>query len=215
MLAPAESAPLAQRLITDTFLKQRIEPGQLWRAAIRIYRVNIQHWRALLLADLGVTKTHSRLYTSDDNPFSEAQFKTMRYRSDFPERFRSLEEARAFCQRFFPCDNSEHHHAGIGLMLLAAVHKGWAELIHQDRHQVLMTAYTAHPERFISQPPPSLRLPRATWGYRLFRRRVDSDGTGTTIASGADLQGIHNSEGIGTRGCLAIRDPGSNRRGLH
>lgn len=82
-------------------------------------------------------------------------------------------------------------------MLLTAVHKGRAELIDQDRHQMLMTAYTAYPECFVSQPPPSLRLPCATWGSRLFRRRVDSDGTGTTIASGAHLQGIHNGEGIG------------------
>lgn len=96
MLAPAESATLAQWLITDTCTKQQIEPGQLTLHADRGTSMTSKPV-ALLLADLGVTKTHSRPYTSDDNPFSEAQFKTLKYRPDFPERFGSLEDVRVFC----------------------------------------------------------------------------------------------------------------------
>ena len=108
---------------------------------------------ALLLADLGVTRSHSRPQVSNDNPFSEAQFKTLKYRPEFPERFGSIEDARVFCQRFFSWYNGEHHHSGIGLMTPAAVHDGRAATMRDARQQVLMTAYAAHPERFVRQPP--------------------------------------------------------------
>lgn len=152
MLAPAESATLAQWLITDTCTKQQIEPGQLTLHADRGTSMTSKPV-ALLLADLGVTKTHSRPYTCDDNPFSEAQFKTLKYRPDFPERFGSLEDARVFCQMFFSWYNGEHRHAGIGLMTPAAVHEGGANTIRAARQQVLSAAYATHPERFVRKPP--------------------------------------------------------------
>ena len=118
---------------------------------------------ALLLADLGVTKTHSRPYTSTDNPYSEAQFKTLKYRPEFPERFGCLMDARAFCRPFFHWYNTEHRHTGLALLTPEAVHYGRAEEVIQARHRVLETAYEAHPERFVRKPPAPLRLPEAVW----------------------------------------------------
>ena len=161
MIAPAESAVLAQRFIKDTCEKQQIGTGQLTLHADRGSSMKSKPV-ALLLADLGVTKTHSRPYTSDDNPFSEAQFKTLKYRPDFPERFGCLEDARVFCQRFFAWYNGEHRHAGIGLMTPAAVHEGRAATMRAARQQVLTTAYAAHPERFVRKPPqPPILPPRS------------------------------------------------------
>src|SRR5436309_2218641 len=111
---------------------------------------------ALLLADLGVTKTHSRPHVSNDNPFSEAQFKTLKYRPEFPGRFGSIQDARAHAHVFFPWYNTEHHHAGLGLLTPADVHHGLAEQRVAARAIVLATAYAAHPERFpggLPQPP--------------------------------------------------------------
>ena len=167
MVAPAESAGLAQRLIKDTCEKQQIGTGQLTLHADRGSSMTSKPV-AWLLADLGVTKTHSRPYTSDDNPFSEAQFKTLKYRPDFPERFGSLEDARAFCQTFFAWYNGEHRHAGIGLMTPAAVHAGQAATMRDARQRVLLTAYAAHPERFVRNAPPTGAASR---GSGLTRRR--------------------------------------------
>src|SRR5208337_5062776 len=118
---------------------------------------------ALLLADLGVTKTHSRPHVSDDNPFSESQFKTLKYRPGFPDRFGSIEDARAFCQGFFPWYNSEHHHGGIGLLTPEAVHYGQAEQIQARRQEVLLRAYQQTPERFVRREPRPPSLPTAVW----------------------------------------------------
>jgi len=196
MLASAESAALAQQLITDTCLKQQIEPGHLTLHADRGASMTSKPV-AWLLADLGITKTHSRPYTSDDNPFSEAQFKTLKYRPDFPDRFGSLDEARAFCQRFFPWYNGEHRHAGIGLMPPAAVHEGRAELMRTARQQVLMTAYAAHPERFVRKPPQPPHLPHAVWINPPTKESTAQEGVGTTIAPGADHRVALNRDGIG------------------
>jgi len=191
MLASAESAALAQQLITDTCVKQQIKPGHLTLHADRGASMTSKPV-ALLLADLGITKTHSRPYTSDDNPFSEAQFKTLKYRPDFPERFGSLEEARAFCQRFFPWYNGEHRHAGIGLMPPAAVHEGRADQMRTARHQVLRTAYAAHPERFVRKPPQPPHLPHAVWINPPTKQATAQNGVGTTIAPGADPRVVLN-----------------------
>src|SRR5438128_9558699 len=118
---------------------------------------------ALLLADLGVTKSHSRPHCSNDNPYSEAQFKTLKYRPEFPEHFGSLEDARAFCQRFFRWYNHQHRHSGIGYHAPADVHHGRAEQVRQARAQVLQAAYVAHPERFVRQAPVPPALPGAVW----------------------------------------------------
>jgi len=118
---------------------------------------------ALLLSDLGVTKTHSRPQVSDDNPFSESQFRTLKYRPDFPERFGCIADARAFCRPFFRWYNTEHRHSGIGLLTPEAVHYGRASDLLAERQRVLTAAYLAHPERFVGRPPTPPALPPAVW----------------------------------------------------
>lgn len=162
MIASGESAVLAEKLIQETCLKQEIQRGQLLIHADRGASMKSKPV-ALLLSDLGVTKTHSRPHTSNDNPYSEAQFKTLKYRPDFPERFGSLEDARAFCKDFFTWYNLEHHHSGIGLMTPQVVHYGLAQDVFRAREKVLLTAYEAHPERFVRKAPAPLRLPQAVW----------------------------------------------------
>jgi len=118
---------------------------------------------ALLLSDLGITKTHSPPYTSDDKPFSESQFKTLKYRPDFPERFGCIEDSRSFCQDLFPWYNIEHHHSGIGLLTPETVHYGLAEATQKARGEVLSAAYEAHPERFVKKCPAPPTVPAAVW----------------------------------------------------
>ena len=118
---------------------------------------------AQLLADLGVTKSHSRPHVSDDNPYSEAQFKTLKYRPDFPQRFGSLEDGRSFCRQFFEWYNTEHRHSGVGFMTPASVHCGLAKEIENERNGVLASAYLRHPERFVRREPRAPRLPEAVW----------------------------------------------------
>jgi putative transposase len=162
MVAARESAALAQRLIQETCAKQGIAPGKLTIHADRGSSMTSKPV-ALLLADLGITKTHSRPYNSNDNPYSEAQFKTLKYRPEFPERFSSIEEARALCQAFFPWYNTEHHHSGIGLLTPQTLHYGRAEPVIAARQAVLTAAYAAHPERFVNQPPRPPTVPTAAW----------------------------------------------------
>jgi len=162
MIAPAESATLAERLIGDTCAKQNIGRGQLTLHADRGSSMKSKPV-ALLLSDLGVTKTHSRPYTSDDNPYSEAQFKTLKYRPDFPERFGGIEDSRSFCQDFFPWYNKEHRHTGIGLLTPEAVHYGLAKDIQIARGKVLLSAYELHPERFVKKVPVPPAVPDAAW----------------------------------------------------
>ena len=118
---------------------------------------------ALLLADLGVTKSHSRPHCSNDNPYSEAQFKTLKYRPEFPDRFGSIEDARAFCQHFFRWYNQDHRHSGLGFHTPADVHFGRAAYTQAERARVLEAAYAAHPERFVRQPPLPPLLPGPAW----------------------------------------------------
>jgi putative transposase len=162
MIAPAESAVLAERLIGESCAKQNIGRGQLTIHADRGSSMKSKPV-ALLLSDLGITKTHSRPHTSDDNPYSEAQFKTLKYRPDFPERFGSIEDSRSFCQDFFPWYNDEHRHTGIGLLTPEAVHYGLAQDIQIARGKVLRAAYEAHPERFVKRIPVPPILHEAVW----------------------------------------------------
>src|SRR5215210_7020451 len=162
MIAERESATLAEELIAETCARQGIQPDQLTIHADRGSSMTSKSV-AFLLADLGVTKTHSRPHVSNDNPYSEAQFKTLKYRPGFPDRFASIEEARAFCQDFFRWYNAEHRHAGIGLMAPEVVHYGQAQDAYDARAQVLATVYAAHPERFVRQPPRPPQLPTAAW----------------------------------------------------
>ena len=162
MVAECESATLAEELIAATIEKEGIEPGQLTIHADRGSSMKSKAV-ALLLSDLGVTKTHSRPHVSNDNPFSEAHFKTLKYRPDFPERFGSLEDARVFCRRFFEWYNNRHRHSGIGLMTPADVHHGRALGVRAIRAQALDAAYLLHPERFVRKPPEPPELPTAVW----------------------------------------------------
>lgn len=162
MVAQAESAVLAEKLIKETCVKQGIVKGQLTIHADRGSSMKSKPV-ALLLADLGVTKTHSRPHTSDDNPYSEAQFKTMKYRPDFPARFGSLQDSRSFCQVFFPWYNTEHRHTGIGLLTPEVVHYGLAGEVIKARSEVLRAAYEAHPERFVKRMPVPPSVPLAAW----------------------------------------------------
>jgi putative transposase len=162
MLASRESAVLAEKLIADTCFKQRIGRDQLTLHADRGSSMTSKPV-AFLLADLGVTQSHSRPHVSNDNPFSEAQFKTLKYRPDFPARFPSIEAARAHCQRFFGWYNDAHRHSGLGLHTPSDVHHGLAHQVRAQRGLVLDAAYHAHPERFVRQPPQPPRIPTNSW----------------------------------------------------
>jgi putative transposase len=162
MVAPHESAPLAEKLIAETCERQGIQPGQLTVHADRGSSMRSK-LVAQLLADLGVTKTHSRPHVSNDNPFSEAGFKTLKYRPDFPERFGCIEDARAYCVDFFAWYNGEHYHSGLGLQTPDDVHHGRAQRVIDERAAVLAAAHAAHPERFVRGVPTPPALPTEVW----------------------------------------------------
>jgi putative transposase len=162
MVAPRETAELAKRLIADTCRKQGIVPGTLTIHADRGTSMTSKPV-ALLMADLGVTKTHSRPHVSDDNPYSESQFKTLKYRPEFPERFGSIEDSRAFGQTFFTWYNQEHHHSGIAMLTPEMLHYGMAANVISQRQQVLDAAYERNPERFTHARPMHPPQPTAAW----------------------------------------------------
>lgn len=162
MVAHRESATLAERLITTCCERQGILPDQLTIHADRGSAMTSKSV-ALLLADLGVTKTHSRPHVSNDNPYSEAQFKTLKYRPDFPARFGALQDARSHCEGFFRWYNNHHRHSGIGLLTPFDVHHYLAEERRAQRAAVLRAAYRATPERFVRQLPVPPALPTAAW----------------------------------------------------
>jgi len=162
MVATCESAALAEKLIAETCAKQVITRGQLSVHAGRGSSMTSKPV-ALLLAGLGVTQSHSRPHVPDDNPYSEAQFKTLKYRPGFPARFGSIEAARKHCQDFFPWYNNEHRHGGLGLHTAADVHHGRARAVQAARADVLTAAYHARPERFVRKPPDPPKLPGTSW----------------------------------------------------
>ena len=162
MIAYRETAALAKELIEQSCVQQKIAPGQLTIHADRGAAMTSKSL-ALFLADLGVVKTHSRPHVSDHNPFSEAHFKTMKYRPQYPDRFGSIQDARRFCQEFFPWYNQQHHHSGLNLLTPATVHYGLAAQLISQRQTVLDAAYQAHPERFVRSPPLHPSLPDAVW----------------------------------------------------
>ena len=162
MVAHRESNQLAQQLIGETCAKENIAPGTLTIHADRGTSMKSKPV-ALLLADLGVTKTHSRPHVSNDNPFSEAQFKTLKYRPEFPDRFGGPQDARAFCGPFFGWYNHDHHHTGLGLLTPADVHYGRATAVLARRQAVLTAAWEANPERFVRRPPVPQTPPAAVW----------------------------------------------------
>jgi putative transposase len=162
MLATREAASLAERLLAEAIAAQQVEADTLTVHADRGTSMTSKPV-AMLLADLGVTRSHSRPHVPDDNPYSESQFKTLKHHPTFPDRFGCIQDARAFCQRFFDWYNQEHYHSGIALLTPADVHYGRAEQILTARAAVLEGAFAAHPERFVRKPPTPPRLPEAVW----------------------------------------------------
>ncbi len=162
MVARRESATLARDLIEASCQKQEINPDQLTVHADRGASMQSK-MVALLLSDLGITKSHSRPHVSNDNPYSEAQFKTMKYRPEYPDRFGCPEDARVWARDFFDWYNFQHHHTGLGLLTPAMVHYGQAIQIQSARQHVLESAFDAHPERFVRGIPNAPALPEAVW----------------------------------------------------
>jgi putative transposase len=162
MIAEVESSDLARQLIAATALKQDIQPDQL-----TLHADNGAPMRgkplSQLLVDLGISKSHNRPHTSDDNPFSEAHFKTMKYRPDYPDRFASLAEAQEWVRHFFAWYNEQHYHSGLNLLTPASVHYQEAPVVQQNRHAVLLAAYAAHPNRFVRGQPIVKGAPAAVW----------------------------------------------------
>jgi putative transposase len=162
LIAEHESAELAQELIAETFRKQGLLKGAVTLHADRgspmIAKTLVQ-----LFSDLGVTESHSRPHLPDDNPYSEAHFKTLKYRPDYPDRFGSAPDARAWAHAFFTWYNEEHHHSALGLLTPAVVHAGQAPAVRRERQRVLAAAYAAHPERFVKGAPVAGALPEEVW----------------------------------------------------
>ena len=161
MVAQREAGVLARRLIAETIERQGIERGQLTIHADRGSSMRSKPV-AMLLSDLGVTKSHSRPYCASDNPYSESQFKTMKYRPEFPDRFGSAQDARSFGGVFFPWYNTEHYHSGLGWMTPHDVHFGLCEA-KRRRAVVLAEAYAKTPERFVHGMPIPAELPKEVW----------------------------------------------------
>jgi putative transposase len=157
-VADAESATLFRPLFEDAIAKHNVPRGQLTLHADRGAPMKAKA-TAFLLADLGVTRSHNRPHTSNDNPFSESHFKTLKYQPRFPQRFGSIDDARNFCRRFFDWYNQDHHHTGIGLMTPDQVHFGQVDAVHAARQVALDRAFAAHPARLTRRPCPSPNLP--------------------------------------------------------
>jgi putative transposase len=161
-LAHKESSEIASRLIRESVDKQSVAEDELTIHSDRGPSMT-SHSVAQLLGTLGITKSHNRPYVSNDNPFSESQFKTMKYHSQFPGRFGGFDDALAFCRDFFPWYNNEHYHTGIGLLTPTSLHYGEAQKILQARQATLDAAYRAHPERFVKGRPATSDIPSAVW----------------------------------------------------
>ena len=162
MVARCESAALASRLIGESLKKQAIQSGKLIIHSDRGAPMRAKTL-ALLMTDLGVEQSFSRPHVSDDNPFSEAQFKTVKYRPDFPDRFGSLEDTRTHMTALFDWYNNRHRHSGIAWLTPADVHFGRAEAVRAKRAVVLQNAYQRHPERFVHEQPTPTHLPSEVW----------------------------------------------------
>lgn len=162
LIAEQESAEFAELLIAETCTKQDIEPGQLTLHSDRGSPMKSK-LVSQLLVDLGIIKSHSRPHISDDNPFSEAQFKTLKYRPDYPDRFADLPHAQQWGRAVFTWYNDQHYHSALGLLTPTSVHYGQAQTILVQRQQVLQTAYAAHPERFVKGMPLVPAPPKKVW----------------------------------------------------
>ena len=161
-VAPSESGELAKELIEDAVARHQVPPDQLTIHADRGSSMT-SNQVAELLNFLGIKRSHSRPHVSNDNPYSEAQFKTLKYCPSFPERFGSIADARAFCETFFNYYNHDHRHSGIGYHTPASVHYGTAEEVRTQRTETLEAAYAANPARFRHRKPEPPSLPTIAW----------------------------------------------------
>lgn len=175
-VADAESAALFRPLLDDAIAKHHVPPGQLTLHADRGGPMKAKA-TALLLADLGVTRSHNRPHTSNDNPFSESHFKTLKYQPRFPKRFGCIEDAKSFCRSFFGWYNKDHHHAGIGLMTPDQVHYGQTDAVHAARQDTLDRAFRENPQRFVNKPPSPPNKPTAAWINPPVPRRATTEDT--------------------------------------
>lgn len=187
LLATRESAALAKHLIEETCRRQGIDPGQLITHSDRGPSMTSKPV-ALLLSDLGITKSLSRPYTSNDNPYSEANFKTLKYTPGFPDRFGSIQDGRGYCQPLFEWYNTKHHHSGIGMMTPEAVHYGFAPVIIAARQKTLDKAFALHPERFVRNPPSHQEVPQQVWINPPKTKTDLQVAPGSTIVAPGDLR---------------------------
>ena len=194
MVAAHENARLAQRLIDATYRKQGIGPNQLTIHADRGAPMRSK-LVAELFSDLSIDASHSRPRVSNDNPFSEAQFRTFKYRPEFPDRFGAIEHARSVSRHLFAWYNDAHHHSGLSYLTPADVHYGRAATRLEVRHHTRLAAYAAHPERFVQGPPRRETLPTTVW-INPPTKSTGQDAPGTTIVTPDDLQhgGIDGSQ---------------------
>ena len=162
MIADRENSAHAKELIQETAERQNIQPDQVTLHSDRGTPMTSKTM-AQLLADLSITKSLSRPQISNDNPYSESNFKTLKHNPWFPESFGSLEDAKCFCRSFFNWYNNQHRHSGIGFVTPAQFHYGLAAQIIEKRKIVLIAAYAKNPERFVSKVPTPGKLPRAAW----------------------------------------------------
>lgn len=162
LIADRESETLARELITETILRQEIIPGTLTLHADRGSSMK-SNTVAQLLMNLSVKKTHSRPHVSNDNPYSESAFKTLKYRPDFPDRFGCIQDAKAHCRRFFSWYNSQHHHCGIAMLTPEQLHYGTWKTVIKEREKVLTQAFMIHPERFVKGLTKIKTAPTAVW----------------------------------------------------
>ena len=204
MLAYRESAELAKKLIEQTLQRHNIEPGSLTVHADRGAPMTSKVV-ALFLAELGVTKTHSRPYVSNDNPYSESQFKTMKYRPEFPERFGCYQDAHRFCAEFFPWYNHEHHHSGLGYLTPYEVHYGLAANRREQRAGVLKQAYEKNPQRFVRGLPSPALLPTAAW----INKPKEISRTESPEVMNSSMTGIEQKNGF--HNCPITNDQPSGR----
>lgn len=191
MLAYRESAELAKKLIEQTLERHNIGPGTLTVHADRGAPMTSKAV-AFFLAELGVTKTHSRPYVSNDNPYSESQFKTMKYRPEFPDRFGCYQDAHRFCAEFFSWYNHEHHHSGLGYLTPYEVHYGLAQKRRKQRAGVLQEAYERNPQRFVRGMPNPALLPTAAW----INKPKEISGTKSAEVMNSSLTGIDQRNGF-------------------
>ena len=203
MIAERESAELAEALITETCLREQIAPEQLTIHADRGAAMTSKTV-AQLLTDLGVAKTHSRPSVSNDNPFSEAQFKTLKYHPSYPARFGSLVDARAWARVFFPWYNEAHHHSGLGLLTPAQVHAGEVATVLASRQAVLERAYQAHPERFVRGAPQPSAPPAAVWINPPAKAQATPS---SDVASGGADSPEPDGSGVAVKGGHSVSDP--------